>query len=111
MLLGLIALFGSMQLIKYSMSAGVAGEGKIVSSVIWPRWCENGFLAFTIFSFSLAVTLVKKVLKWFAIGLAFVVFVSQISKLFIRTSFFVFTFIISLIVFHTVSHSFLFSWK
>ena len=33
MLLGLIALFGSMQLIKYSMSAGVVGEGKIISNL------------------------------------------------------------------------------
>ena len=37
MLLGPIALFGIMQLIKDSMSAGVVGERKIVSSVIWPR--------------------------------------------------------------------------
>ena len=37
MLLGPIALFGLMQLVKDSMSAGVAGERKIVSSVIWPR--------------------------------------------------------------------------
>ena len=35
-LLGPIALFGLMQLIKNSMSAGVVGERKIVSSLIWP---------------------------------------------------------------------------
>ena len=37
MLLGPIALFGLIQLIKDSMSAGVVEERKIVSSVIWPR--------------------------------------------------------------------------
>ena len=37
MLLGSVALFGLMQLTKDSMSAGVVGERKIVSSVIWPR--------------------------------------------------------------------------
>ena len=37
MLLGPIALFHLMQLVKDSMSAGVAGERKVVSSVIWPR--------------------------------------------------------------------------
>ena len=83
MLLGPVALFGLMQLIKDSTSAGVVGKRKIVSSVIWTRQCENGFLAFTIFSFSLAATLVKKVLQWFAISLAFVDIVSPISKLFI----------------------------
>ena len=37
MLLGPIALFDLMQLIRYSMSAGVAGERKIVSTVVYPR--------------------------------------------------------------------------
>ena len=37
MLLGPIALFGLIQLIRDSMSAGVAGERKIVSSVVCPR--------------------------------------------------------------------------
>ena len=37
MLLGLIALFGLMQLIRDSMSAEVVGERKIVSSVVCPR--------------------------------------------------------------------------
>ena len=83
MLLGPIALFALIQLIKDSMSAGVVGLRKIVSSVIWPRQCENGFLAFIIFLFSLAATLVKKVLKWFAISLAFVDIVTPIRKLFI----------------------------
>ena len=37
MLLGSMDLFGLMQLIKNSMSAGGAREREIVSSVIWPR--------------------------------------------------------------------------
>ena len=106
-----MALFGLMKLIKDSISAGVVGERKIVSSVIWSRWCENGFLAFTIFLFSLAVTLVKKVLKWFAMSLVFAVIVSPISKLFIGLSFLVFTFITSLIVFNLVVKYFLFYLK
>ena len=61
-LLGPVALFGLMQLIRDSMSAGVVGKRKIVSLVVRPR-CDNGFLAFTIFSFNLAATLVKNVLK------------------------------------------------
>ena len=36
-LLGPIDLFGLMQLIKDSMSAGIVGERKIVSSVMW-KW-------------------------------------------------------------------------
>ena len=107
-MLGSVVLFGLMQLIKDSMSAGVVGR-KIVSSVIWPRWCENSFLALTIFSLSLAATLVKKVLKWFAIRLVFGVIVSPVSNCLLADYFWFFYnfFIVS----HMVSKSFLFSFK
>ena len=65
----------------------------------------NRFFNFHNFPFSLAATLVKKSIKML---IAFVVIVSPISKLFIGTSLLFFTFIISLIVFHTVFKFFIF---
>ena len=68
MLLMLIALFGLMQLIIDSVSAGVVVERKIFQSVVCSRYCEIVFLALPIFSFNLAATLVKKILNVIWLG-------------------------------------------